>query len=84
MRKCRIHDNKESGVSVYEQGQGLIEDCEIVANTFSGVEVKTGGAPTVRKCRINGNQSTASGSPKQAAASTNRTTCVTTATGHGI
>jgi hypothetical protein len=55
VRKCRIHDNKEDGVLLWEPGQGLFEDCDIFANTFAGVEVRTGGAPTMRKCRIQKN-----------------------------
>ena len=36
---------------VHDQGLGTLEDNEITANTLSGVEIKTGGNPTL--CRNN-------------------------------
>lgn len=52
LRRNRIHDGNQSGVFVYDNGQGLLEDNEIVGNTHSGVQIKTGGNPTLRRNRI--------------------------------
>jgi parallel beta-helix repeat protein len=37
---------------VYESGQGLIEDCDIYGNELAGIEIKIGGNPTIRACKI--------------------------------
>ncbi len=37
---------------VYENGQGVIEDNEIYGNTLSGVDIKEGGNPTLRRNKI--------------------------------
>jgi parallel beta-helix repeat protein len=52
IRQCRIYDGKENGVFVYDNGKGTVEDCDIYGNTYSGVEIKTGGDPVIRQCRI--------------------------------
>jgi len=55
VRRCKIHDGKQSGVFVYENGGGIIEDCDIFANAYSGIAI-TGGNPTVRRCKITANK----------------------------
>jgi len=40
---------------VNENGSGQLEDCDILGNAFSGVAIKTGGNPTVRRCTIKNN-----------------------------
>lgn len=52
VRSCTIHDGKAGGVYVYENGQGRIEDCNIVGNALAGVQIETGGNPVVCKCTI--------------------------------
>ncbi|MDQ2805556.1 MAG: right-handed parallel beta-helix repeat-containing protein [Chloroflexota bacterium] len=52
LRRNLIHDGKEGGVYIYNNGQGLLEDNDIFANAFSGVHIKTGGNPTLRRNRI--------------------------------
>jgi parallel beta-helix repeat protein len=52
LRRNRIHDGKQNGVFVYENGQGTLEDNDIFGNTLSGVESTTGGNPTLRGNRI--------------------------------
>ena len=52
LRRNRIHDCKAGGVFVYENGQGVLEDNEILGNAFAGVEIKAGGTPTLRRNRI--------------------------------
>jgi F-box protein 11 len=48
LRHNRIHDGKQSGVYVYENGQGMLEDNDIFGNANSGVAIKNGGNPTIR------------------------------------
>lgn len=57
LRRNRIHDGKASGVFVYENGQGTLEDNEIFANAYAGVEIKAGGNPTLRRNRIHDGKS---------------------------
>lgn len=52
LRRNRVHDGKQGGVYVYENGQGTLEDNDIFANTLSGVGIETGGNPTLRRNRI--------------------------------
>jgi parallel beta-helix repeat protein len=52
LRRNRIHDGKQGGVFVYENGLGTIEDNEIFGNAQSGVAIKEGGNPTLRRNRI--------------------------------
>jgi parallel beta-helix repeat protein len=53
--RCKIHDGKWSGIHIYEKGQGIVEDCDIFANTFSGVGIREEGNPTIRRCKIHDN-----------------------------
>lgn len=59
VRRNRIHDGRESGIVIYQQGRGLIEDNEITANGFSnknaGVTIKESSNPTLRRNRIHSN-----------------------------
>ncbi|RYX85932.1 hypothetical protein EON83_04025 [bacterium] len=57
LRGCRIHDSKDDGVFIYENGRGTIENCDIFGNMFSGVEITTGAEPTLRDCRIHDGKS---------------------------
>lgn len=52
IRDCEIHDGNQYGVLVWENGQGLIEDCDIFATAYPGVSIQTGGNPTLRGCQI--------------------------------
>ena len=52
LRRNRIHDAKECGVLVYENGLGTLEDNYISGNALAGVEIKQGGNPTLRRNRI--------------------------------
>lgn len=51
----KIHDGNQSGIYVYENGEGVIEDNDIFDNAHAGIEIKDGGNPTLRKNRINNN-----------------------------
>lgn len=52
VRRNRIHDGKQSGIFVYEQGRGTFEDNEVYGNTKAGIVVTEGGDPVVRRNRI--------------------------------
>lgn len=52
LRRNRIHDGKQGGVFVYNNGQGTLEDNDIFGNAFSGVEIMEGSNPVLRRNRI--------------------------------
>lgn len=52
IRRNIIHDGEQSGIHIYENGKGTIEDNDIYGNGFSGVVIQTEGNPVVRKNRI--------------------------------
>jgi parallel beta-helix repeat protein len=53
LRRNRIHDGKQSGVLVYEDGQGTLEDNDVFENRLAGVEIQDDGSnPTLRRNRI--------------------------------
>jgi hypothetical protein len=54
--RCKIHDSKQNGIFVYERGQGIVEDCDIFANTLAGVEIKEEANPTICHCKIHDNK----------------------------
>jgi parallel beta-helix repeat protein len=56
LRRNRIHDGKQSGVYVYENGQGVLEGNEICGNALSGVIISEGGSPTLRRNRVRANK----------------------------
>lgn len=56
IQHCIIRDGGQSGILVYDQGTGVIEDCTIFAHKLAGIEVKTGGKPLIRRCKIRNGQ----------------------------
>jgi F-box protein 11 len=48
----KIYNSKGSGIQVYENGQGVIEDNEIYGNARAGVEIMEGSNPTLRRNKI--------------------------------
>lgn len=52
LRGNKIHDGKQGGIYVYENGQGLIEGNDIFGNALCGIEIKEAGNPTVRGNKI--------------------------------
>ena len=48
----KIHGSNESGVIIYDNGRGTLENNEIFGNGLSGVEIKSGAAPILRANRI--------------------------------
>jgi len=52
LRGNKIHDGKASGIFVYENGQGLIEDNDIFGNALANIEIKEAGNPIIRRNKI--------------------------------
>ena len=52
LKDNKIHGSNESGVIIYDNGRGILENNEIFGNGLSGVEITTGAAPTLRSNRI--------------------------------
>lgn len=40
--RCTIHDSRGTGIFVYEQGRGSIEDCIFVGNALAGIGIAQG------------------------------------------
>ena len=57
VRRNRIHDGKQGGIYVYENGRGTFEDNDVFGNTYSGVSVTRGADPIVRRNRIHDGKS---------------------------
>jgi F-box protein 11 len=56
LRRNQIHDGKQAGVYVCDNGLGTLEDNDITANTLYGVAIRTGGNPTLRRNQIHDNK----------------------------
>nr|QNO48901.1 hypothetical protein MOGPJHGO_00003 [Methanosarcinales archaeon ANME-2c ERB4] len=52
LRRNRIHDGKQEGVYVWENGRGVLEDNDIFGNAGVGVLISDGSNPTLRRNRI--------------------------------
>ncbi|PKB65871.1 MAG: hypothetical protein BZY81_08990 [SAR202 cluster bacterium Io17-Chloro-G4] len=52
LRRNKIHHSKQSGIIVYDNGLGNIDDNDVYANGLSGVEIRNGGNPTLHGNRI--------------------------------
>ena len=50
--RCKIHDGKQSGILIYKDGQGIIENCNISGNRCSGIAIKDKGNPKIISCTI--------------------------------
>ena len=58
LRRNTIHDGKQVGVWVRNQGLGTLEDNDITANVRAGVVIDTGGNPTLRRNTIHHGKNT--------------------------
>jgi parallel beta-helix repeat protein len=56
LRRNKIHDGKYSGVYIYDDGLGTLEDNEITGNGTSGVQIGVGGDPVLRRNQIHDNE----------------------------
>ena len=52
IRHCMIHDGKTQRIYIGDNAKAIVEDCEIVVNTYPGVTIKNGSNPTIRRCKI--------------------------------
>lgn len=52
IQKCQIHDSKQSGIYIYDNGRGIIEDCDIFRNTTTEITIDTNAQPIIRGCKI--------------------------------
>lgn len=52
LRACKIHHGQRAGILIRDQALAVIEDCDVYANTMSGVEISQGAHPTLRRCSI--------------------------------
>ncbi len=52
VRRNRIHDGKQSGILVKDNGRGTFEENEVFGNAFAGIAVREGADPVVRRNRI--------------------------------
>lgn len=52
LRSNTIHNGKQNGVLIYENGLGMLEDNDITANAYQGVIIEDGGNPTLRRNTI--------------------------------
>ncbi|NJN66926.1 MAG: protein kinase [Chloroflexaceae bacterium] len=50
--RCTIHDGTGTGILVYDQGRGIIEECDISGHAGTGIGVTRQGNPLVRRCRV--------------------------------
>lgn len=55
LRRNRIHDCAQNGISIYGNGLGTFEDNDIFANASWGVMIWDGAHPTLRRNRIREN-----------------------------
>ena len=54
----RIHNGKDGGIYVYENGQGIIENNDVYGNANTGVYISDGGNPIVKSNKIHDMKST--------------------------
>lgn len=50
--RCKIHSGKGFGISVFEYGRGIVEECEIFGHKLAGIRMTQGSKPIVRRCTI--------------------------------
>ena len=81
LRRNRIHDGKEGGVFVYEQGRGTLEDNDIFANAFAGVAIKRAATPSCAATASTTERRAACSSTSRAAAPWRTTTSSPTPSG---
>eukprot|EP00668_Euglena_longa_P001881 GGOE01002202.1.p1 GENE.GGOE01002202.1~~GGOE01002202.1.p1 ORF type:complete len:804 (-),score=250.55 GGOE01002202.1:507-2879(-) len=58
IRRCTIHDGRQAGVYVFDGGQGVIEDNDIVNNEYAGILLKRRGNPVLRRNTIRNGKET--------------------------
>lgn len=56
LRQCTVRDGAQSGIFVFERARGTIEDCEVTANGYSGIDIGQGAEPIIRNSRVYANK----------------------------
>lgn len=56
IKRCRIHDGKDSGLYFFDGAAGTIEDCEVYGNANVGVAITGGSRAVVRRCKVYGGE----------------------------
>ncbi len=52
IKNCRIHDGADSGIYIFDNARGRIEECDIYHNANDNVAIARGANPSIKKCRI--------------------------------
>ena len=52
LRRNKIHDGREGGICVFNNGKGLLEENDIFRNRLTGVLISTSSHPVLRRNRI--------------------------------
>lgn len=52
IQQCVIHDGTQGGVFIYDNGQGVIENCDIIGNALAGIRIAQAGNPAIRNCQV--------------------------------
>jgi len=52
LRNCRINENQSGGIQFTERSRGVVESCDLRANSGSGVEILEGATPLLKLTRI--------------------------------
>ncbi len=55
-RPCRFRDGQTSGVFASDRSEALFDDCDIAANALSGLEIKSGANPLIRRTKVRDNK----------------------------
>eukprot|EP01006_Ploeotia_vitrea_P031995 TRINITY_DN64269_c0_g1_i1.p1 TRINITY_DN64269_c0_g1~~TRINITY_DN64269_c0_g1_i1.p1 ORF type:complete len:889 (-),score=108.46 TRINITY_DN64269_c0_g1_i1:398-3064(-) len=58
IQHCLIHDGKQAGVYIFDEGRGTLVNNDIFNNEYAGVLLKRGGNPVVRKNKIRNGKDT--------------------------
>ena len=48
----KIHEGKQTGVAVYDKGEGRLEECDVFGNKLAGVEIWRGANPFLHSTNI--------------------------------
>ena len=49
---CVIRNGAQIGISISDQGAGVIEGCEVYGNTLAGIAISEEGTPQIHRCKI--------------------------------
>lgn len=52
IKNCLIHNGADSGIYIFDNARGQIEECDIYHNTNANVAITSGANPSIKNCRI--------------------------------